>query len=167
MLPSEDISLERLNVTLRVIGRLPRILSGALFAISAPISLNGWFDSNSVLLVVCASGVPLIFFALALRVRAWAGYDSLVVHSYLKNHTVRFNDVMGFFDSGYAGLWNRYTGGETWLNFGLRMIDVYPLRGRIISLPATMMGRRSSTVIVEMLNGRVPREMPSSDGSSP
>lgn len=154
-------------MTLRVVGRLPRLFSGALFAMIFPISLSGWISSGSILWLFCLSGVPLIFFALALRLGALATYDSLVVRSYLRVYTVRFDDIMGFFDSGYAGMWNGFAGGETRFNFGLRMIEVNPLRGRNISLPATMMGRRSSMVIVEMLNDRVPDEMPSSDGSLP
>lgn len=165
-LPSEVAHLVALNAQLKTVGRLPRIFSCVLVAVSIPVSLSGWFASRSLLLALCTTGVPLMLFALSWRVRARATRKSLIVRSYLRTYTMRFDDVMGFIDSGYAGVWNRYTGGETRLNIGLRMIDVSPLRGTTISLPATMMRRRSSKVIVEMLNDHVPSDLPPGDRSS-
>ena len=40
------------------------------------------------------------------------------------------------------------------------MIRVYRIRGRDIDLPATLMGRRSSKRIEELLTAWVPDEMP-------
>ena len=51
-------------------------------------------------------------------------------------------------------------GSKSWYNMGLWSIKVYSIRGRDLDLSATMMGRRSSKRIEELLNAWVPDEMP-------
>ena len=99
-------------------------------------------------------------FLLSLRIKAYATKDALIVRSYLRTHVYRFEDVLGFSDVGYAGIWTSFNGSDAWHNMGLRAINVYRFRGRSIDLSATMMGRRSSKRIEELLNEWVPDEMP-------
>ncbi|MFT4134900.1 hypothetical protein [Microbacterium sp.] len=99
-------------------------------------------------------------FLLSWRIKAYATQDELIVRSYLRTYTARYEDVLGFSDAGYAGMCTAFNGTDSWHNMGLRVIEVYRLGGRSIDLSATMMGRRSSNRIEELLNTWVPQEMP-------
>lgn len=99
-------------------------------------------------------GIPLAFLVLAFRVKARATPDVLVVRSYLKTYVIPFDDVLTFNNAAYSGLWNRSADTSTWLNFGLRMVDVVRAEGVGIPLRATMCRRRTCERIVEQLNTR-------------
>lgn len=158
--PTADERLTELNAALKVVGRLPRILHGALVVLLVLASLPAMQMGNPSVWTLLVIGVALFMFVLSLRIRAYATREALIVRSYLWTYTTRYDDIFGFAGGGYAGMWNGFTGSNSWYNMGLWSIKVYSIRGRDLDLSATMMGRRSSKRIEELLNAWVPDEMP-------
>lgn len=156
--PTADERLSEVNAALKVVGRLPRILHGALLALFVPFAfLVGNLDPFVLLLGI---GAPLVMFALSLRIKAHATREALIVRSYLWTCTARYEDVLGFADASYAGYWTSFIAADWGINRGLRMISVVRFKRMDIDLPATLMGRRSSRRIEELLSAWVPDEMP-------
>lgn len=108
------------------------------------------------------ASAPLAFVLSSLPVRARATSDALIVHSYLQKHVIPFREVLVFTDLPYSGMWNRSAGTDSWLNLGLRMIDVTRNSGTGFSMPATMTSRRTCGQIVAALNAHVERRHESS-----
>lgn len=158
--PTADERLAELNAALKVVGRLPRIVCGVQFAVFVLVSLPAMEKYNPFLWVLFVAGVPLVAFILSLRIKAYATRESLTVRSYLRTHTARYEDILGFDDTVYDGIWTGYTAPDWWTNRWLRMLSIVRLERLDIDLPATMMGRRSSKRIEELLNAWVPDEMP-------
>lgn len=77
--------------------------------------------------------------------------------SYLGTQIISFLDVTTFVDVAYSGMWNRSADTDSWLNFGMRMIDVVMENGRTVSLRATLTPRRVCVRLVNELNARLPR----------
>lgn len=154
-MPSEDASLDKLNVDLKRIGRLPRLLTAALAAIAVPIGWASSVSSGSFLVAGFVVGIPLLFLVLAFRVTARATSDAVIVRSYLKTYVVPFDDVLAFNNAAYSGLWNRSADTDTWLNFGLRMVEVVRAERVDIPLRATICRRRTCERVVEHLNTRL------------
>lgn len=97
---------------------------------------------------------------LAAPLKAYATNEALVVRSYLRTYTARYEDVLGFDDASYAGVWTGFIAADWGINRGLRMISVVRFNRMDIDLPATLMGRRRSKRIEELLSVWVPDEMP-------
>jgi hypothetical protein len=153
----DEAWVRELNRDLRRVGRLPRILSAVLMLVFLPIVYLGWLASHHSSLAFGFAALAIAPFVFALFVRAWTTADALVVRSYLVTHVIRFTDVTTFIDSAYSGMWNRSADTDSWLNCGMRMIDVALKNGRTISLRATLTGRRTCARIVDELNARLPQ----------
>lgn len=121
------------------------------------VGVLGWAASGAfvALVVPWVLGVLLVVFSF--RPKAWVTADSFVVRSYLGTREFRFVDVYVFCDTAYSGMWNRSAGTESWLNAGMRMIDVIGVR-RTVPIRAMLCGRRTSETLVEYLNSRVPQD---------
>lgn len=150
-----DASLDELNRELRAVGRLPRLLALSLLVVGVAVGAVGWLNSGSVVLALIVVGGPLTFAALSLRIRACATAEFLEVRSYLRAQSHPFDEVLAFTDLPYSGLWNRGAGTESWLNLGLRMIDVTRQNGSGRAMPSTMMSRSACARVVRLLNARL------------
>lgn len=148
-------SLVQLNRDLKTVGRVPRLLSACLLVVAAVIAWAGGVASGSYALVALVLAAPLTIFILSLPVGAHAKPTELVVRSYLKTYVVRFEEVLSFDGAAYSGLWNRSAGTDSWLNLGMRMIDVILQDGSGVSLRATICRRRTCDLIVARLNARL------------
>lgn len=115
---SADERLAELNAALTVVGRLPRLLHGALFVFCVLVSLPAMHMHEPISWLLFASGVPLVMFILSLRIKAYATREALVVRSYLRTYVARYEDVLGFVEVGYAGIWTNFNGTDSWRNIG-------------------------------------------------
>lgn len=157
----DETQSRQLNAALRVVGRLPRILNLLLFVV---FTFAAWIGSHvsewPVLYVTCVAVPTFVPFALSLRIKAYATTDTFIVRSYVREHRFRYDDVMGFSSVGYSGLWTGFDNITAWRNLGLWVIEVYRFKASSIELNATLMGPRASEKIADLLNARVPDEMP-------
>ncbi|MGN6220576.1 MAG: hypothetical protein ACTHNQ_13825 [Microbacterium sp.] len=150
-------ALRELNEDLRMVGRLPRVLTAILSIVFLPIVWVGWMNSHHSSIALAFAALPIALLLYAVRVRAWATSDTLTVRSYLGTYVFTFADVTNFIDVPYSGMWNRFSGTDTWLNFGVRMIDVALEDGRTVSLPASLTTRPACSRLVDALNARLPQ----------
>lgn len=157
---SADPRLAELNIALKAIGRLPRIVCGVQLAVFLLASVPAMDKYDLFPWVLAVAGVPMIAFILSWRIKAYATNEALVVRSYLRTYTARYEDVLGFDDASYAGVWTGFIAADWGTNRGLRMISVVRFNRMDIDLPATLMGRRRSKRIEELLSVWVPDEMP-------
>jgi hypothetical protein len=151
----DDAWLRELNEDLRRIGRLPRVLTAILALVSLPIVWIGWVNSHYSPVAYAFAALPIALLLYVLPVRAWATADSLIVRSYLTTYGFAFADVTTFIDLPYSGMWNRFSGTDTWLDFGMRMFDVALENGRTVSVPASLTTRRTCSRLVNALNARL------------
>jgi len=153
----DEAWLRELNDDLKRIGRLPRILPAIFALVFLPIVWIGWMNSHYSPVAFAFAALPIALFLYALPVRAWVTADALVVRSYLTTYVFVFADVTTFIDLPYAGMWNRFSGTDTWLNFGMYMFDVALENGRTVSVPASLTTRRTCGRLVTALNARLPQ----------
>lgn len=157
---TDDSRLAELNAVLKVVGRAPRIVCGVQLIIFLLVSLPAMEKHNPFVWVPLVASAPLVAFILSWRIKAYATSEALIVRSYLRTYIARYEDILGFDDTVYDGIWTGYTAPDWWTNRWLRMLSIVRFERVDIDLPATMMGRRNSKRIVELLNAWVPDEMP-------